>query len=253
MKTVYQLKEDLACAYYLLAKLGMDDQTYTHLSARIPNEQAYFIYPLGLLFEEVTPQKLIKVSLSGEVLEGETDCYNQTGYTIHGSIYQQRPEINAVFHLHTIAGVAVSAMTYGLLPLSQFSYHFFNRIAYHTYDSLALDFERQGARLAEDLGQHKAMLLRNHGTLTCGSTIQEAFFYTRFLEKACQVQVAALKAGFENLTIPTPEVCERAYQDMTAFEKDLGQRDFAALKRVTTFPFELISPKLAACLPRAMT
>lgn len=234
-----KVKEDLACAYYILSKLGMDDQTYTHLSARVPGEDAYYIYPFGLLFEEVTPDNLIKVSLDGVILEGREETYNKTGYIIHGAIYQQRPEINAAFHVHTIAGVAVSSMKCGLLPLSQFSYIFYEAIGTYAYDSLALSPEKQGQELAEALGPHKALLLENHGTLTCGVDVPEAFTLLRFLENACQVQVQALAAGFENLILPDPKVCRQAHQDMWQFEKNFGHRDFAAYKRTTTFPFDV--------------
>ena len=225
-----QTRITLAAAYRILAQRQMDDLTYTHLSARVPGEDAYFIYPFGLLFEEVTASSLLKVSLEGEILEGEEIQYNQTGYVIHGSIYKQRPDINAVFHLHTTAGVAVSAMECGLLPLSQFSFHFYNRIAYHGYDSLALDYKRQGDQLAQDLGAHKALILRNHGTLTCGATVPEAFLYMHFLEQSCRVQCAAMASG-QDLTIPSPEVCEKAAQDLRNFEPTFGERDWTALIR----------------------
>lgn len=228
--TEYEARIELAAAYRILAQLGMDDLTYTHLSTRLPGASEYFIYPFGLLFEEVTASSLLKVSLEGEVLEGSESQYNQTGYVIHGSIYKTRPDVNAIFHLHTTAGVAVSAMECGLLPLSQFSFHFYNRMAYHNYDSLALDYVRQGNQLAHDLGSHKALILRNHGTLTCGATVAESFLYTYFLEKACQVQCAALSSGHP-VTLPSKEVCEKAAQDLRAFEPDFGNRDWTALLR----------------------
>lgn len=220
----------LAAAYRILADLKMDDLTYTHLSARLPGSDAYFIYPFGLLFEEVTASNLLKVSLEGEVLEGKESQYNQTGYVIHGSIYKNRPDINAIFHLHTVAGIAVSSMDCGLLPISQFSFHFYNQIAYHAYDSLALENERQGEHLVHDLGQKKVMFLCNHGTLTCGTTIHEAHLYMHFLEQACRVQCAAL-AGNQKMTLPPHKVCKQAAQDLRDFEPDFGIRDWTALLR----------------------
>lgn len=218
----------LAAAYRILADLKMDDLTYTHLSARLPGSDAYFIYPFGLLFEEVTASNLLKVSLEGDVLEGKESQYNKTGYVIHGSIYKNRPDINAIFHLHTTAGIAVSVMDCGLLPLSQFSFHFYNQIAYHTYDSLALENQRQGENLVRDLGQRKAMMLCNHGTITCGTTIHEAFLYTHFLEQACKVQCAAL-ASHQKMILPPHEVCEQAARDVRNFEPNFGIRDWTAL------------------------
>lgn len=224
------LRIQLAAAYRILANLQMDDLTYTHLSARLPGSETYFIYPFGLFFEEVTASNLLKVSLEGEVLDGEESQYNQTGYVIHGSIYKNRPDVNAVFHLHTTAGIAVSAMECGLLPLSQFAMHFYNQLAYHSYDSLALENERQGEKLAHDLGQHKAMLLCNHGSLTCGATLHEAYLYMHFLEQACRVQCATL-AGNQQVILPPHKVCEQAAQDVRNFEPDFGIRDWNALLR----------------------
>jgi ribulose-5-phosphate 4-epimerase/fuculose-1-phosphate aldolase len=224
------LRIQLAAAYRLLANAKMDDLTYTHLSARLPGSNAYFIYPFGLLFEEVTASNLLKVSLKGKVLEGQESQYNQTGYVIHGSIYKVRPDINAIFHLHTTAGIAVSAMECGLLPCSQFAFHFYNRISHHAYDSLALDHRRQGDKMAADLGDNKAMLLNNHGTLTCGATIPEAYLYMHFLEQACRVQCAGL-INAPKLILPDHPICERAARDVRNFEPDFGVRDWTALLR----------------------
>ena len=153
-------------------------------------------------------------------------------------MYQAREDIHAVFHVHTVAGVAVSCMQFGLLPLSQFALHFYKRMAYHEYNALNLDVATQGRQLAVDLGEHKAMMLRNHGTMTCGETVEEALFYLLFLEEACRVQVAALSAGRAALILPEETVCEAAYQAMTAFEQgQIGERDFLAMCRTTVFPW----------------
>lgn len=175
--TEQEIRASLALAYRIFAKLKMDDLTYTHLSARIPGKNEFFIFPFGMLFEEVTASSLLRVSLSGEILSGSEYQYNKTGYVIHGSIYDARPDINAIFHLHTTAGVAVSALKEGLVSMSQFSFHFHNKISYHNYNSLALDYKAQGKELVEDLGKNKTLILRNHGTLCCGETIQEAFYF----------------------------------------------------------------------------
>jgi ribulose-5-phosphate 4-epimerase/fuculose-1-phosphate aldolase len=226
-----EIRTNLALAYRIFSKLGMDDLTYTHLSARVPGEDAFFIYPFGLLFSEVTASSLLKVTFDGIVLEGEEEQYNKTGFIIHGAIYKARKDLNAIFHLHTTAGVAVSAMEEGLLPISQFSFHFYNRHSYHNYDSLALDHNRHGNRLVDDLGKHKVMFLRNHGTLCAGSTLQEAFFYSYYLEQACKTQIAACSSG-QKLIMPSAETCEQAAEDMRNFEPSLGNRDWNALKRI---------------------
>ncbi|MGL5784410.1 MAG: class II aldolase/adducin family protein [Alphaproteobacteria bacterium] len=230
-----ELRYELALLYRFLAYLKLDDLTYTHVSARLAGEDAFLIYPFGLLFEEVTPQNLLKVSFEGCVLEGEEYQYNQTGYAIHASLYQAREDIHAAVHLHTYAGVAVSAMGCGLLPISQFSFHFYEQLSYHDYDSLVLG-QDQGQNLAQDLGENFCMFLRNHGTLTCGKTLQEALFYTIYLEKACIVQTQAMGNDPQmiGLSMPSPETCRHARDDMRAFEPDLGRRDWTALERLLT-------------------
>jgi ribulose-5-phosphate 4-epimerase/fuculose-1-phosphate aldolase len=229
--TMLEIRENLALAYRMLAHLKMDDLTYTHLSARVPGRDCYYIYPFGLLYSEVTAQNLLMVSFEGEVIEGSELQYNRTGYVIHSAIYKARPDIHAIFHCHSHAGVAVSAMECGLLPISQFALHFYNRIAYHRYNSLALDPKEHNEALIGDLAHHKTMILENHGTLSCGSTLHEALFYTYHLEQACKVQCLALQSG-QPLIIPPADVCEKAVHDLLNFEQDLGFRDWQALKRL---------------------
>lgn len=230
VQTERELRVQLAATYRILADLGLDDMTYTHLSARMKGDPHYFIFPLGLLYEEVTASNLLKVSLDGKVLEGREEAYNKTGYVIHGAIYKKRPEINAVIHCHTICGVAVSSMVCGLQMTSQFAMHFYDNLSYYDYDSLALDENKQGEDLARALDRNKALMLHNHGTLTCGTTIQEAFFYMYYLEQACKTQCVATQTGQE-LIVPSDATCRRARDDMRHFEKDLGRRDWNALYR----------------------
>jgi ribulose-5-phosphate 4-epimerase/fuculose-1-phosphate aldolase len=230
MSETKTLKENLAAAYQICAHLGWSDLTYTHISARLPQDDSFYIYPLGLLFQEVTVDCLLRVSLSGELLEGNTETYNPTGYAIHGVIYQKRPDIRAVYHLHTPAGVAVSSMTCGLLPISQWALHFYNRHGYHDYDALALAIDDCQQKLLRDLAMYRVLILRNHGTLTCGSTLHEAFCYAYHLEQACKAQTLALQASTP-LIQPSPEVCEKAAQQLTSFESDHGLRDWLALRR----------------------
>lgn len=225
-------RADLTIAYQVLAYLGFDDLTYTHLSARDPNDHnAYYIYPFGLMFEEVKPELLMKVSLEGTVLEGTEHVYNKTGYILHGGIYQKRPDIQAIFHLHTPEILAVSALEEGLLPISQWALHFYNKMSYHEYGSLALEEDAHGSKMAEDLGSNYVMLLRNHGMVACGRTIQEAMFYTYHLQKACETQCLILSSGKPYIT-PPKQICEKAVHDLLSFEKNLGERDWQAWKRL---------------------
>lgn len=226
------VKNELAAAYQIIAKLGWDDLIYTHISARVAGENTFYLCKFGDSFAEVTSENLMHVNFDGKIVNSDECNINQTGFVIHQAIYAARPDINAIFHLHTDAGIAVSIMQCGLLPLSQFSYPFYNRLSYYEYDSLALKTEQQGQNLANALGKtNKNMLLRNHGSLTCGSTIQEAFFYTRFLENACRVQCKVMSTNQE-LIVPRHEICEQAAKDMLEFEKDLGRKEWEAAKRI---------------------
>lgn len=224
------LKYDLALAYRILAKLGVDDLTYTHLSVRGKDPKTFYIYPFGMLFSEVKPSDLLLVTLEGEVLEGAEFQYNTTGYIIHGNVYSARKDVNAIFHLHTPEIVAVSACKRGLLPISQWALHFYDKISYHNYDSLALS-QGQGSDLVDNLGSSNySMLLRNHGSITSGGTVPEAMFYTYHLIQACKTQYIALSMG-ESLCIPNKGTCKKSVNDLLSFEKNLGQRDWAAWKR----------------------
>jgi ribulose-5-phosphate 4-epimerase/fuculose-1-phosphate aldolase len=224
------IKKNLSYAYQILAKLGMDDHTYTHLSARPEGAQYYYINPFGLRFEEVTEDNLLKVSFDGDVLEGEEFQYNKTGYIIHGSIYKSRPDLTAIFHLHTVASVAVSCMKDGLMPISQWALHFYGKVNYHDYNSLALDNNAHGIDLVRDLADKKIMFLRHHGMITCGKTIHEAMFYCYHLELACKTQIATLSSGAELLNIDQ-KICKQTNHDLLSFEKDLGFRDWQAWLR----------------------
>ncbi|MBY0280861.1 MAG: class II aldolase/adducin family protein [Alphaproteobacteria bacterium] len=231
MDEITSLKNNLTIAYQALASMKLDNMTYTHLSARLPGKDSFYIYPFGFLYSEVTPSSLLHVSLSGDVLEGKKEEYNPTGYALHSAIYKSRPDINAIFHLHTTAGVSVSAMECGLLPISQFALHFYNRVSYQGYDSLVLDPDKQEEILKSIMGKdNKTIILRNHGTVTCGSNIQEAFFFTHHLEEACKVQCLALNSR-EKLIMPNPVVCEKSCQQLLSFEKSLGERDWKAISR----------------------
>lgn len=227
----FLIRYNLAFAYRILAKLNADDLTYTHLSTRGEDPNTFYIYPFGMLFSEVKPSDLLLVTLDGEVLSGAEHQYNSTGYVIHGNIYKFREDIKSVFHLHTPEIVAVSSCKRGLLPISQWALHFYDQMSYHNYNSLALS-QDQGSDLVNDLGaKNYSMLLRNHGSITCGRTIQEAMFYTYHLIQACKAQCAALSMG-ESLCIPNKNICEKSVRDLLTFEENLGLRDWEAWKRV---------------------
>lgn len=224
-----KIRENLANAYQIIASWGWDDSTYTHLSARVDNDH-FLILPFGYLFEEVTPESLLLVDTQGQVVSGIESQYNKTGYVIHGAIYQERPDLQAVFHLHTPASIAVSATKEGLLPLSQWALHFYDQVSYMAYDSLALDKDTQGLSLAKELGTNSVMLLRNHGLITCGKTLHEALFYLHHLEHACRVQAFSHEPQ-SGWVIPDHKMCLTARNDLLSFEQDLGIRDWNAYMR----------------------
>lgn len=198
MGTHAQERIDLAAAYRLIAHFGLDDSIFTHISARAPADEgdhAFLINPFGLRFDEVTAGNLVTVDLDGTILRDEFGAgINQAGFTIHSAVHAARPEIGCVVHTHTVAGVAVSSMEEGLLPLNQWSLQFHNRVASHAYEGIALDLaERE--RLVADLGERKVMILENHGMLTCGASVGEAFSLMYNLERSCRAQVAILSSG----------------------------------------------------------
>jgi ribulose-5-phosphate 4-epimerase/fuculose-1-phosphate aldolase len=225
-----EIRKKLVTTYKILHYLALDDHTYTHISARSQDGSSFFIYPFGFRFEEVSEDSLMKISLAGEVLEGKEYQYNQTGYMIHQTVYRSRKDLNAIIHIHTPEIVAVSCCEKGLMPLSQWALHFYNKVSYHAYSSLVLQ-EDLAEKMAEDLGQNRVMLLQNHGSVTCGSTLHEALFYTYHLQLACKTQCLALAMNHP-LIVPSKETSEKAVVDLLSFEPDLGIRDWVAWERL---------------------
>ena len=199
----WQLRVDLAAAYRLIAHYGWDDMVFTHLSVRIPGPEHHFlINPFGALFDEITASSLVKIDVNGEKVEDSPFPVNPAGFTIHSAIHEARDDAQCVIHTHTVAGVAVAAHSEGLLPLSQQSLFPLSSLAYHDYEGIAVR-EDEKSRLVADLGTANFMILRNHGLLTCAPTVADAFLFMYVMQKACEIQVAAL-AGDRPLT-PVPQ------------------------------------------------
>lgn len=188
----------LAAAYRLIAHFGLDDSIFTHISGRAPASEAehgFLINPFGLRFDEVTASNLVTVELDGTIVRDTLGKgINDAGFTIHSAVHAARPEVGCVLHTHTVAGVSVSSMAQGILPLNQWSLEFYNRVAFHAYEGIALDLSER-ERLVADLGTRNVMILRNHGLLTCGGTIGEAFALMFNLERTCKAQVALMSSG----------------------------------------------------------
>ncbi|MDP6565765.1 MAG: class II aldolase/adducin family protein [Alphaproteobacteria bacterium] len=205
----WEQRVKLAAVYRIFARLGWDDLIYTHISARVPGPEGHFlINPFGLMYEEVTASNLVKIDLAGERVDpDEPNQINYAGYIIHSAVHEVHAAIHCVIHLHTDAGVAVASQRDGLLPLSQFNLFQYGGVAYHDYEGLALDADEK-QRLVADLGECRMMILRNHGTLTVGETVEEAFFHMYNLERACAIQIAARAGGAELALIPEAVMAE---------------------------------------------
>ncbi|MCU1716408.1 class II aldolase/adducin family protein [Pseudomonas sp. 5P_3.1_Bac2] len=199
----WQTRVDLAACYRLIALHGWDDLIFTHISAKVPGTEDFLINPYGLMFHEITASSLVKVDLAGKKLMASAFEINPAGYTIHSAVHEVREDVGCVLHIHTPAGIAVSAQKQGLLPLSQQSLFVLASLAYHGYEGVALHHEEK-ARLQSDLGDKNFMILPNHGLLTAFGSIADAFLGMFILQRACEVQVLAQGGGVELIHIPEP-------------------------------------------------
>jgi ribulose-5-phosphate 4-epimerase/fuculose-1-phosphate aldolase len=191
----WRLRVDLAACYRLVAHFGWDDLIFTHLSARVPDGDHHFlINPYGMTFDEVSASSLVKVDLEGrKVMESPYEI-NPAGFTIHSAIHAAREDAQCVMHTHSLNGVAVSATKGGVLPISQQSIFVLSSLAYHDYEGVAL-LEGEKPRLVRDLGDKSFLMLRNHGILTVGASIPDAFLFMYLFESACTIQVRAQAAS----------------------------------------------------------
>ena len=209
-KEEWETRVNLAACYRLMHVFGMTEMIANHISARVPGTQNRFlINPYGMLYEEMTASSMIKIDVDGNILFNATEYgINQAGYVIHSAVHAARHDVDCVIHTHTLAGMAVSAMKTGLLPLAQSAMRF-GDIAYHDYEGPALNLDER-ARLVADLGEREAMILRNHGLLTVGPSIPESFNNMFRLERACQLQVTTLSCNTE-IRLPPAEVVNQTY------------------------------------------
>ena len=223
----------LAACYRLVAHFGMSDLIYNHITARIPGTDDHLlINPYGMMYDEITASSLVKIDLAGNLIGPSATGYgiNAAGYVIHSAVHGARHDVGCVIHTHTRAGMAVSALQCGLLPLTQTAMRF-AKIPYHDYESVAIDLDER-SRLVADLGASEAMILRNHGLLAVGPTIAQAFNTLYWLEMACKAQVDALAANRE-LVMPPPEVIEKTwhlYQPTT--RRPFGELEWPAMLRL---------------------
>jgi ribulose-5-phosphate 4-epimerase/fuculose-1-phosphate aldolase len=211
----WEARVNLAAAYRLTEIYGMTEMTANHISCRVPGEEGHFlINPYGMLYEEITASSLLKIDLDGNILFNATEHgVNRAGFVIHSAIHAARHDVDCVAHTHTPAGMAVSAMECGLLPIAQTTMRFLH-VAYHDFEGIA-DDEGERERLVADLGDHNAMILRNHGLLVCGKSVGDAFNLLFRMERSCQTQIMALSCNTK-LVFPPAEVSEQTFQKMSS-------------------------------------
>ena len=217
----WQLRCDLAACYRLVAMYGWTDLIFTHISARVPGPEHHFlINPYGMMFDEITASSLIKVDQDGNKLSESPLPVNRAGFVIHSAIHAVREDAQCVIHTHTRAGVAVSAQRDGVLPISQQSTFVLASLAYHDYEGVALH-DAEKPRLQDDLGTANFLMLRNHGLLTVGASIPDAFLSMYIFESACQIQLAAQSGGGE-LRMIAPEILSGTAESMKVQTSGLG-------------------------------
>ena len=218
----WQVRVDLAAAYRLVAAFKWDDLVFTHISARVPGRHDQFlINPYGLMFEEITASSLIKIDAQGNKVDESAYDVNPAGFTIHSAIHAVRHDAQCVLHVHSLNGIAVSAQKKGVLPISQQSIFVLSSLSYHDYEGVALRDDEK-PRLVADLGpDNNFLMLRNHGLLTLGGTIADAFLSMYLFETVCTIQVRAMAGGSELITVD-PRIIAGAQQQAKQATRGVG-------------------------------
>ena len=224
----WALRVDLAACYRLVALYGWSDLVFTHISAKLPasvtgGEDQFLINPYGLMFDEITASSLVKVDMACNKVGDSPHPVNPAGFVIHSAVHAVRPDAGCVLHTHTRAGVAVSAQQHGVLPISQQSTFVLASLAYHGYEGVAIRDDEK-ARLQANLGQANFLMLRNHGLLTVGKTIADAFLSMYTFENTCRIQVDALagQSGADSLTAVNPQILQGVAHAMKVQTGGLG-------------------------------
>jgi ribulose-5-phosphate 4-epimerase/fuculose-1-phosphate aldolase len=231
-KVEWQARVDLAACYRLADMFGFSDIIWNHITAKVPGTEHFLINRFGLRYDEVTASNLVKIDLDGNVVDpgsGKSDeDVNRTGFVIHSAVHAARPDIHCVMHTHSAAGMAVSALADGLVPMQIDGMMFYENVAYHEFEGQSVDTAER-VRIAADLGEQNAMILRNHGLLTCGETVAEAFIGMYYLERACALQIQVQASG-QAVQLPSPEVMHRTRQQAAQFAP--GKFEWPALLRL---------------------
>ena len=230
----WKARVDLAACYRLVDIYGMADMMANHVSARVPGEEAFLINPYGMMYEEITASSLVKVDHDGKILSkpdfGDLNYgINIPGFVIHSAVHHARKEVDCVIHTHSWASMAVSSLECGLLPLTQTAMRFL-KVGYHDYQGVVLDTSEQESLVA-DLGQGEALILRNHGALTVGRTVGEAFNWMHRLELACRAQIGAMSCNSPLSKVSQPVLEDTWNQYQPGTRRPYGQMEWAGLLR----------------------
>jgi ribulose-5-phosphate 4-epimerase/fuculose-1-phosphate aldolase len=215
-----RLRVDLAACYRLVALHGWDDIVFTHISVKLPGDQGFLINPYGMLFDEITASSLVRVDAAGNKLSESPHPVNPAGFVIHSAIHAVRHDALCVLHTHTVAGVAVSAQRDGLLPVSQQATVALASLGYHDYEGIAVRDDEK-PRLQRDLGNNTCLILRNHGLLTVGGSVADAFLSMYILQRACEIQLLA-QAGGGALVAVDPRIVGGVKENVVAVTRGLG-------------------------------
>lgn len=228
----WQARLDLAAGFRVADHFGFSDIIWNHITAKISGTEHFLINRFGLRYDEVTASNLVTIDLDGNVIDPGTaasdEDLNVTGFVIHSAIHAARHDVHCVMHSHSPGGMAVSALKDGLLPMTIDAMEFYNRVAYHDFEGMSTDTDER-ERMAANLGDNNAMIMRNHGLLTCGATVGAAFMKLYYLERACSVQMQVLASG-QAVQLPTPELCEKTAQQAAQFTH--GRHEWPALLRL---------------------
>jgi ribulose-5-phosphate 4-epimerase/fuculose-1-phosphate aldolase len=228
----WKARVNLAACYRLVDSYGMSDLIYNHITVRVPGTEHLLINLYGLTYKEITASSLAKIDLKGNVISKPETEYgiNAAGYVIHGAVHEARPDVDCVIHTHSRAGMAVSAMKCGLLPITQHSMRFSGHIGYHDFEGPALGMDER-VRLVANLGKHNALILRSHGIVSCGASIAEAFNLLYQLEMSCRAQVDAMAAGGDGLITPDQTVIDKTCQVFNGSLRRYGILEWPAMLR----------------------
>ena len=221
---------NLAACYHLADYFNMSDIVWNHITAKTSKDKdTFLINSFGLRYDEITASNLVEITLDGKIVNGKSPI-NDTGFIIHGAVHKSRKDISCVMHTHSRAGLAVSCFEEGLKPMIQDAAIFYNRVSYHDWEGMSTDTDECN-RISKNLGKNKVMILRNHGLLTCGSTIAEAFILMYYLDRACKAQIDAESTG-NKLNIPSHNIMEYAAGQYNDPRFEVGKNEWPALIRM---------------------